>query len=402
MKSLRGQELRSLLAFVPEPTTQREAKRRERGPSLPKALSAPSELIALLPGFLGFDRLGGFGLFADHMAATLRGAFELKTGRRTPVVALSSFPSASLAQRQQELLRQLSFWTDHHRVQRIKLVGHSTGGVDAYLLLGETRIDGDPWSADERRLRAHISHVVTMGAPFLGTTLASASVVHGFYQYRGSLVMPALRDLARLSRGAFTGTSSRQLRSRLAAAGEAPVAVAKFLHQLISHHELLAELSPQAMSERLERVTREHDAKLSCFASYVPPPVREVASELFYALYALTSEAAGTAASPPQILENCKLLEAAPILGRQPDQRPQLDAHSSDGVVNTLRQLPPDVKKDEVAGLVMADHADLLGYFDHFDARSGRETQNSVFRSGARFRDDDFFELFSRIARYLA
>jgi hypothetical protein len=43
----------------------------------------------------------------------------------------------------------------------------------------------------------------------------------------------------------------------------------------------------------------------------------------------------------------------------------------------------------------------LLGYFDRVDPRTGQESQISIFRSGATFRDDQFFELFDAVAQRL-
>ena len=47
----------------------------------------------------------------------------------------------------------------------------------------------------------------------------------------------------------------------------------------------------------------------------------------------------------------------------------------------------------------MADHLDVLGYYDDVDALvSGRPLNESVFRSGVGFCDDQFFQLYGRVA----
>lgn len=352
-----------------------------------------------MPGFLGFDRLGGYSYFADHIAATLRGAFELKTGVSSPVVPLGSLPANSLLDRQRELFAQLRFWTAYYKVERIKLVGHSTGGVDAYFALCNRQLDGTPWSAEDDALRRQISHVVTLGAPFLGTTLADAPVARAFGL--GRVAWSALRDLGELGRGAvLTALDEPAWGERIASIASSPGSNLKFLLQLTRHRELVNELSPEKLSARHAQLERDHDARLVCYASYVFPPRADQSSALFQTLYRQTSQAVGNG-SDATLLGHCRLLEQADVVGFTGGASLTLDAHSNDGVVNTLRQLPPHSKQAEVGAVVVADHADLLGYFDRFDPRTGIETQRSIFRSGARFRDEQFFGLFARVIRDL-
>src|SRR5258705_7922436 len=96
------------------------------------------DAVALLPGFLGFGHFGGFYYFADRVASTLRGALEIETGRSIPVIPFSTLPTSGLAGRQEFLLGALGRLDKMlPGVERFHLIGHSAGGVDAYLLTCE-------------------------------------------------------------------------------------------------------------------------------------------------------------------------------------------------------------------------------------------------------------------------
>ena len=132
------------------------------------------DLVVLLPGFLGFGHFGGFYYFADRVASSLRGALELQSGRSIPVIPLSTLPTSPLAATARLLagaLTQLDAALGG--VERLHLVGHSTGGVDAFLLT-QDRPFGGP--ADPRGPRKKIRSVVTIASPHYGTGLASTDL----------------------------------------------------------------------------------------------------------------------------------------------------------------------------------------------------------------------------------
>ena len=59
------------------------------------------EAVVLIPGFLGFEQLGGFYYFADRVGAALRGALAaLRDGEETPVIPVTTLPAEPLAARQ--------------------------------------------------------------------------------------------------------------------------------------------------------------------------------------------------------------------------------------------------------------------------------------------------------------
>ena len=130
------------------------------------------DAVALLPGFLGFGHFGGFYYFADRVASALRGALELEGGRSIPVIPFSTLPTTALQGRQEYLVGALTrLDTILGGVERFHLVGHSAGGVDAFLLTQDQPFGGSP--ADPREVRRRIRSVITIAAPHYGTGLAN-------------------------------------------------------------------------------------------------------------------------------------------------------------------------------------------------------------------------------------
>src|SRR5207237_4498425 len=96
-------------------------------------IGAMEDAVALVPGFLGFEHDGEVTYFADRFVAGLRAALEVRWGKRVRVIAMPTLPIGSLAKRQQGLLECLGKLTKGDVAWH--LVGHSTGGLDAAMLL---------------------------------------------------------------------------------------------------------------------------------------------------------------------------------------------------------------------------------------------------------------------------
>jgi hypothetical protein len=77
----------------------------------------------------------------------------------------------------------------------------------------------------------------------------------------------------------------------------------------------------------------------------------------------------------------------------------------NDGIVNTARQLIDPDDPDELLAVVVGDHIDVLGYYpryvmqpaDPFDALRPK-LRSGILHSGSGFGDDQFFDLFRRVA----
>ena len=357
------------------------------------------EIIALIPGFMGFDHIGGLSYFAESALAALRGAREAEVQRRVPVVGLSTLPASSLAARQLFLFEQLAQQIELYQPKRIHLLGHSTGGVDAYFATCAHRLDATEWTAQQRAVRAKIASVTTISSPFLGTTLVEGMVAKFLVRPLGQVA--PVRELAAASLGVgLLIANNRSTPRRVAEVLESIPSAVGLLHQLLRHRELIDDLNPHKMLERYEGNLSDLDVQRSYYATFVQHSTGYPASRLFRQLYDATAETA--TGSPEDYLDaNKRLLSGAQVIAAHARSPLTLDGSSNDGICNTLRQLPPGARQSEVAALVLGDHLDVMGYFDRVDPLTGRERQTSIFRSGAGFRDNQFFELFGSVAARL-
>jgi hypothetical protein len=367
-----------------------------------------SNVVLLLPGFFGFDRFATFYYFADRVSATLRGHLEAQTGSPFPVIPLATGPADGLAVRQRTFLDALK-QIDRQLggVSRIHLVGHSTGGLDADLLLAERPLDGARWSADDRALRDRIASVTTLAAPHYGTTLALADIARFAAQpFQNAVLVPSVVPVARalLSIAPDRAAKGAQL---LGGAGS----VYRFVRQMIYRRELLSDLAPDYVEDLRQQYPRElTHVPVTCFVTH---PLRNQTREegrfsepdaFFLHLQALTADARVEQVSGP-VRENIRRLNehSAPVIA-SPSEPPRpahvFDDTDNDAIVNTARQIAPGSR---LGAVVYADHADVIGHYDRRDPlRPDQFIKEGVFRSGAYFRDDEFFELYRRIAAIVA
>src|SRR5580692_7477620 len=98
-----------------------------------------TDAVLLVPGLLGFNRFASFSYFADRVATAIRVGVETHTRRPVLVTPLSTLPSAPLVQRQAALFQNIAKLARRYpSIERVHLVGHSTGGLDAYLAVCDT------------------------------------------------------------------------------------------------------------------------------------------------------------------------------------------------------------------------------------------------------------------------
>src|SRR5438046_4032577 len=121
------------------------------------------DVVVLVPGLLGFTRFGGFYYFADRLIAVLRGLLEEPLGYPVPVVPVTTLPTDSLGNRQDGLLQNLAGVCEKlSGVQRLHLIGHSKGGVDAQLLACTKSFDGHAWDKKAKAVRRQIRPLDTI------------------------------------------------------------------------------------------------------------------------------------------------------------------------------------------------------------------------------------------------
>lgn len=365
------------------------------------------DVVVLVPGFLGFARVGGFYYFADRVSAALRGALEGEKGRTIPVVPCCALPTDRLASRQAKLVGALSTLCQRMGgITRLHLVGHSAGGVDAQLLTCDRPLAKPEWDAEADFVRSKIRSVIGIAAPHHGTNLANAPIAKLLANPLEQLVtdpiaqlraLPSvgrqLWDLSRLATEAAEGEVAWSVLGRLPESS-------KFLWGVLARRGLIEDLAPRAMES-----TRLHWAPGKVFMRSFVTAVQgaDRADPFFRDLYELTSD---TRDAPPTDTTRKALVQlnerARAAIRSQPEQ-PTFSESTNDGVVNCVRQLLDPSDPDELAGIVVADHADVLGHYDRQDAFVDDKPLNlGLFHSGAGFGDDQFYELYRRVAEELS
>ncbi len=362
-----------------------------------------------MPGFFGFDHSGGSTYFADRFVAGLRCVLEARGIVGVPVISVSTLGIASLRKRQEELLRELrALETPTERAPRLAgprtwhLLGHSTGGVDAALLLRDAplAVEGEGtgfspggWEswAD---LVGRISSVTTLASPHFGTGLAESPLAR-FVGGHPSLL--AVRDMARVGLDvAQRGDLPSRIRFALSASPRA-TKMPFFLLQMMLMNELARDLRPSVLGSLSARPVRRSAAgRVFSVATRAPRPKDDHADKLFRDMWRWTHEGSLATASLPsstQPLDDLTL--------RLPSQRsialPPADAGDNDGIVTTHRQV-----FGELIGLVIGDHVDVLGRYRRASLIDEKVIDPGLLTSGAEFGDDEFFGLLVRIGERIA
>jgi pimeloyl-ACP methyl ester carboxylesterase len=365
------------------------------------------DVVVLVPGFLGFARIGGFYYFADRLVAVLRGLLEEAVEHPVPVVPCTTLPTHGLADRQRHLLDYLTRLSAEKLsgVERIHLVGHSTGGVDAQLLACTTPLEGRSWGKAANAVRRKIASVVTISAPHHGTRLADSWLAYlgeNPVLSWGAYVPETLRfgyHLLRLLPQEAPAIARLQLAH--------PKDVIGFLGHVAFNRALIDDLRPARMEAVRSVLAPEPEVALTCFVTATEPrDGGDRPSDPFFAhMYGLTAGDDAEASAPVQgcarLLDD--LIKRRTDLVVCSDRRrlpARVDAVLNDGVVNTARQLVTPSDPSQVGGFVVADHADVLGHYDRQDSLIEGEPYNAgLFHSGAGFGDDEFFRLHRRVAQ---
>jgi len=384
--------------------------------------------VFLVPGLLGFENFSSFRYFGDRVVAALRSGLEARLGSRVPVVALPIPPTASIAERQRHLVRSLAdrlHRLEHgHKALKVHLVGHSTGGVDANLLTHARPRGASSWSEIDSRagiLRERIRSVVSIASPLQGTCITRDPIARllrdrdpsglpGLLKLLGLFAVSSIKDV---ELGDFAASSLHELRK-----------TARFVSEVSKRWALLSDLEPSRAIDidglkkgvvRRSFVTITGRAQLGD-ASVTPP-------DSFFRALSERAEGwkTGCAEEGEHVLASVNRLKQAlssenhnELFVRAPGiELPDLlDAGHNDGVVNSARQLLDPNDPDELAAIVVADHFDVVGYYDRYIWKSdapgelGEDKQVQVLagllHSGCNFRDDQLFELYHRVADVIA
>jgi pimeloyl-ACP methyl ester carboxylesterase len=349
--------------------------------------------VYLAPGLFGFNQIGAYAYFKHLEKALLRRLDEAGHEARAHLVEAS--PTSSIRR------RALALATEMARTvrpgDRVHLLGHSTGGLDARLVASKTAALNH---AELAVLRARVRSVTTMNTPHYGTPLASFfATVSGqrLLYVLSALTVTALKfgapplavtsslvaSFGRVDRlfglevqlidriidaivRALDDASSRDLRAYLAG--------------LRDDQGGILQLSPESMDVFGVTVADNSDVYYQCTASYAPAPgvrhwTRALASPwtspsatIFTTLYRLTAMRHRMYPCEPPTTDWDRVLI---------EQHGQVPAPlANDGIVPFRSQL-----WGKLVWAGQGDHLDVVG---HFAGGADSEHVDWLY-SGARF-----------------
>jgi hypothetical protein len=369
-------------------------------------VAGPHHLV-LVPGFFGFANLGDFAYFGH--VRDLLAEVGPAAGLDGEIRVVLTEPSSSLPRRAALLAESIHRLLEQ-RGGMVSIVGHSTGALDARLLLspGSSCPPGSTSSAApgpcalssawRRRTMGRRSRSTSRRSS--GASCSGCSPWPPVYSLRtGRLPMGVALRLARLLRRK-NSSPHRRGRSAVppAALGlrrEAPPRHRGVLSSVRSDQGLVPQLAPGAM-ELFNAATADRPGVRygQVITRARPPGLRSLGraglsgyAQTTHALYVVLYRLARGRPSDPSAKlspEDRKFLRRA--YGSIPDHR------ANDGIVPTLSQV-----RNQLVAAVWADHHDVLGHFHrprhvppHFDwVASGtgfdREHFEAVWKAVARF-----------------
>jgi triacylglycerol esterase/lipase EstA (alpha/beta hydrolase family) len=365
--------------------------------------------VVLVPGFFGFANLGDFAYFA-HVRDFL-GEAGPPLGLDGELCAVHTEPTASLPRRAALLAEAVTQLLDAADGD-VTIIGHSSGGLDARLLV-EPGVSL-PTPVDVERCASRVRSVIAVSTPHRGTPLA-----HLFGSLLGQqlLALLSLATIHALRTGRLPITAALKLAGLVRRPGSRPIgvldqlflqlladfsqkrrrAVEDFFHRVRTDQGLVEQLTPSGM-ELFNAST--HPRPGVRYGSVVtrarPPGLRSLAragvdpyAQATHALYVGLHRFA--ARTPRGQLAHLTAPQADALrraYGRIPDPA------ANDGIVPTLSQVWGDV-----ITAVWADHHDVIGHFDqpthvppHFD----------WVASGTGFDRPQFESVWRAIALYAA
>ncbi|MFT5460454.1 MAG: triacylglycerol lipase [Myxococcota bacterium] len=369
-------------------------------------MTAPSHLY-LIPGFFGFADIGDFRYF-DHLHRALEDALAAR-GLRMQIHDVHTRPTASLSARAARLLEVMAATAGHDRAH-LHLIGHSTGGLDARMLL--TPGVGLPTSVAVEPFASRVRSVVSLATPHRGAPLAAALSSSQGQQLLRLLSLSALHvirvgpiqdsiraGLASLIPGrVFPAGLAQQLHADLIAdfSPARQLQVEALLDDVVSDHSLLTQLRPEGV-ELINALGRARpQVARGCVVTAAPAPSLR------------TAVGAGTSVGHHASRSLYNQLHR--LAGRLPETyRPELEGPVRDRLAKAGAHFLEDGANDgmvparsqiwgELVGAWSADHLDIIG---HFDAPTRKPPHRDWLFSGSGFGPREFEALCDALAAFI-
>jgi len=360
----------------------------------------------------GFGKLAGYDYFA-HLERALAVRFG-EAGVPLHMEVVQTPPTASIALRAQVLAEQVAR-TANDQDGPIYLLGHSTGGLDARLLVSPgTQL---PLRDEALAWRSRVRGVVCMNTPHYGTPLAGyfTTVAGTRMLYALSLLTVTSLSLGKLPLTAFAGLVAGvgaiddKLGIDIHLLDQLTEYTLRFvgergrgeMHDYLEHVRNdqggIVHLMPEVMELFNAAVSDHPDVRYGCIATAAPAPgprrvlglVRNPMSAMSLAVYTTVHGVSSRADArypyaQPDDAQRSMLQRG---LGREPT------AATVDGIVPTLSML-----WRELLWCGEADHLDVMGHFRD----DGRPTLHvDWLLSHARYRRRDFHTMIDAIAGFI-
>jgi hypothetical protein len=365
--------------------------------------------IFLVPGFFGFANLGDF----TYWGPVHRKLGELleDAGMPAAIHCVKSLPTASLRKRTRCLAEAIADARPEADAV-IHLVGHSTGGLDARLLL--TRAVDLDTRIDVERLAGRVASSISVATPHRGAPIASfftgllggkllrlLSIMTMAVLRTGQLPLSVWAEVAGLfaipsSLGRTRGSLAGQLYKQLLADfnPERRAQVSDLLAEVGRDQALLTQLTVESLDLFNAAAGNRDGVAYGSVVTRARPPSMESAIEIglnpvdqaqqaFY--YSLGRLAAGHEFPAPGG-EYRKAFQH--LFGEIPD------SSANDGIVPTLSQ-----PWGRCIAVAQADHLDIIGHYRDDD---DSEQHYDWLTTRSDFRSAQFHDIWARAVRFMA
>ena len=372
--------------------------------------------VLLVPGFFGFGSFGRPGgpriVYFDRVMKALASSRRELRGRihvhEPPPIGSLEARVRSLQDALLQLLGGALLRGELRRGPRIHIIGHSTGGLDARLLLNPRYHFKGEDPALREGLAERVGTVVTLSAPHHGTPIAS-SLVHGIShlllegmslatilaaagQLRRRLGLPGLSFLVSVFEAVAPRRNVNAPAIALLAGMDEETArqIARFRGMVMSDTRLLHDLAPERMAQLNARIGEGDLERLVEIVTVAPRPTlggtlhgldRRAAYALCYAATASKTFRPDRFPHGPWIAARPPGTERAAV-----EDAPR----ANDGIVPASSQ----TVTGSAARLVLADHLDVIGHFEW-------RWNTTIFKSGAGFGRREFMALWRFVAEAL-
>jgi hypothetical protein len=386
---------------------------------------SPNDTIVLVPGLLGFGNFGPSGepprlSYFRHVCEALTSVLERDLGLPSPprFHIHEPPPTGPLAERVASLGQAIDriLTKEQHPDARVHVIGHSTGGLDARLLVNPRYLPpGGLAAADKQRISARLGGVVSLSAPHRGATIAQTLAPAVPHLVRGPvsglISWLYLISILNTARSRALVDHARYLLSSLVALpkslvmpvigskelvlltteldGETADQIRRFLKRVVEDNRLVGDLEPQAMRELNLQIAEGDTFPIHSFVSVSPAP-RLWPPAPTRLLYAAIYEAARLRDGGQRFPRG----EWVEVDGEPSRDRSALETTTaSDGVVTSASQPSPATVAGRPARLIQGDHLDVVGHFEGVG--------ETFFKSDSDMSPERFRKLWLEIARVL-